>query len=163
MLPGKGWGIVLRFSCWALHEIMHHEMVCTVSWSLHGSAPKKVSFKVNLTNRTTNIERQSPGIYHLSDASTQDTWVVLASVATIVTFVFFWSSAQLVALNLMKVLAFLYAWHLFSLICNVGVQMDFSVCRLPLLVHISGGFCNISKVTETSAENKAIRILPSSF
>lgn len=39
----------------------------------------------------------------------------------------------------------------------------FSVCRLPFLLYVSGGFCNISKVTETTAKNKAIRTLPSSL
>lgn len=51
---GVGHNVAI-LSCWALHKVMPHEMAWIASWSLHASTSKKVSFKVNLTYRTTKL------------------------------------------------------------------------------------------------------------
>lgn len=82
-------------------------MTCTLSWSPHASIPKTVSLKGNLPNRKANLEGPNPEMQHMSGASTQDPWVALSPMTTIVTFVLCWFSAQLLAINLGKALAIL--------------------------------------------------------
>lgn len=130
-------------------------MTCTLSWSPHASIPKRVSVKGNLTNRKANLEGPTPEMQHMSDAAPRHPWLALGPVTPIVIFVLCWFSALLLALNLGKALAVLLLRYLVSPICNIRIQMDFQAAGYPSWLPISGGFGNISKVTETSAKKVA--------